>query len=134
MNIYLQEKIENPDLFTGRQKELELFTKWINGIPKGISKSYAILSRRKTGKTALMQRLYNLTFDRPDGVIPFYYEVRERKQWAGDFACEFFLTFLYQYIAYKTRNTQYLEGTVERTFQAAFEIVQKEGMDYYICS
>ncbi len=32
MNIYLKEKIGNPNLFTGRQKELTLFLKWIDGI------------------------------------------------------------------------------------------------------
>ena len=37
MKIYLQEKIGNPDLFTGRRKELSIFSKWIEGIPKGIS-------------------------------------------------------------------------------------------------
>ena len=41
MNMYLQEKIENPDLFTGRRKELAWFSKWIRGIPRGISKSTA---------------------------------------------------------------------------------------------
>ncbi len=78
MHIYLKEKIGNPDLFTGRRKELAYFSKWIDGIPKGISKSTAILSRRKTGKTALMQRLYNLTFEQQDGVIPFTHEAQAR--------------------------------------------------------
>lgn len=77
MKIYLKEKIGNPDLFTERQRELDLFSKWINNIKKEISKSTAILSRRKTGKIALMQRLYNLTFEKNDGVIPFYFEVKE---------------------------------------------------------
>ncbi len=73
MEIYLKEKIGNPDLFTGRKKELSFFLKWIDGIKREISPSMAILSRRKTGKTALLQRLYNLTFVQNNGVIPFYY-------------------------------------------------------------
>ena len=73
MRVYLKEKIGNPDLFTGRKKELAFFQKWIEGTKKEISKSTAILSRRKTGKTAILQRLYNLTFERNDGVIPFYW-------------------------------------------------------------
>ena len=81
MCIYLKEKIGNPDLFTGRKKELAFFLKWIEGIKKEISKSTAILSRRKTGKTALLQRLFNLTFEHNDGVIPFYYEVLEQPIW-----------------------------------------------------
>jgi len=96
MQIYLKEKIGNPDLFTGRKRELTFFLKWIEGIKKEISMSTAILARRKTGKTALMQRLYNLTFEQNDGVIPFYYEVREGKCWALDFCHDFFMTFIYQ--------------------------------------
>jgi len=96
MNIYLKEKIGNPDLFTGRKRELAFFLKWIEGIKKEISMSTAILSRRKTGKTALLQRLYNLSFEQNDGVIPFYYEVRESPVWMGDFCLDFFLTFIYQ--------------------------------------
>ncbi len=85
MHMYLHEKIENPDLFTGRRKELTYYSRWIDGIKKGTSKSIALFSRRKTGKTALMQRLYNLTFEKNDGVIPFYYEVREGPVWALEF-------------------------------------------------
>ncbi len=71
--------------------------------------SSAILSRRKTGKTAFMQRLYNITFHRDDRVIPFYYEIRETDQWLLDFSLEFFQTFAYQYIAFKTRKPEYFD-------------------------
>ncbi|GAK54818.1 hypothetical protein U27_01648 [Candidatus Vecturithrix granuli] len=107
MRIYLKEKIGNPDMFTGCKKELAFFLKWIEGIKKEISMSTVILSRRKTGKTALLQRLYNLTFEQNDGVIPFYYEVRKGKQWAVEFCRDFYLTFLYQYIAITMRKAEY---------------------------
>ncbi|MCP4403059.1 MAG: hypothetical protein GY801_37855 [bacterium] len=132
MTVYLKEKIGNPDLFIGRKKELAFFQKWIEGIPKEISKSTAILSRRKTGKTALMQRLYNLTFERNDGVIPFYYEVREGKQWSVEFCKDFFLTFLYQYIAYKSRKPAYLNPpkSLKASFEAAIHAARQEGLTY----
>ncbi|MCP4395738.1 MAG: hypothetical protein GY801_00295 [bacterium] len=75
MQIYLKERIGKPELFTGRKQELASLLKWIDGIKKEISKSTALLSRRKTGKTALLERLYNLTFDKHDQVIPFYLEI-----------------------------------------------------------
>ncbi|MCP4688790.1 MAG: hypothetical protein GY859_12115, partial [Desulfobacterales bacterium] len=95
--IYMKEKVGPPDLFTGRKKELAKYLDWIDRIKREISKSIAILSRRKTGKTALMQRLYNLTFHNNDGVVPFYYELSEGKIWAIDFCKDFFLTFIFQY-------------------------------------
>jgi hypothetical protein len=130
LKIYLKERIGNPELFTGRKKELAYFLNWVDRTKKEISRSTAILSRRKTGKTALLQRLYNLTFHNNNGVIPFYFEIRENSQWLGKFAEDFFLAFVYQYVAFKTRNTEYLSFTKPKTLKQAFEICKKEGLDY----
>ena len=104
MDYAKEERIGNPDLFTGRKKELAYFLGWINEIKERKSQSTAMLARRKMGKTAIMERLFNITFFKNDGVIPFYYEIKEVKKWVGDFCVDFFLTFIYQYIAFKTRN------------------------------
>ncbi len=134
MKIYLKEKIGNPDLFTGRKKELALFRKWIENIQKEISKSTAILARRKTGKTAIMQRLYNVTFAQHDGVIPFYYELKEGKIWAFEFCQDFYLTFLYQYIAYQTRKPEYIQfaNLHKGVLTKATDVAKQEGLDYLI--
>jgi len=108
MRIYLKEKIGNPDLFTGRKKEMKELLIWVGKIRKELSPSRAFLSRRKTGKTAILQRLYNMVFDADEGVIPFYYEVAEQDQWAIDFCEDFFFRFILQYIAYKSRNPEYI--------------------------
>jgi hypothetical protein len=52
------------------------------------SQGIAMLARRKMGKTAIMERLFNITFAKNDGVIPFYYEIKEVKKWVGDFIGE----------------------------------------------
>jgi hypothetical protein len=127
----LEEKIGNPDLFTGRKQEIHFFLKWMSNIQQKSSMSTAILSRRKTGKTALLQRLYNLTFEHNQGIIPFYYEIEEGKQWCVDFCQRFFLKFIFQYIAYKTRNTTYIYKSIEMNhLEHAKEIIQKEAFDY----
>jgi hypothetical protein len=104
MEYALKERIGKPDLFVGRKKELAFFLKWIDDIKEEKSQSTAILARRKMGKTALLERLFNITFFKNDGVIPFYYEIKESKMWAVDFCQDFFLTFIYQYIACKSRK------------------------------
>ncbi|MDM8527757.1 hypothetical protein QUF58_06025 [Anaerolineales bacterium HSG24] len=131
MRIYLEEKIGNPDLFTGRKKEITHFLNWINGIKQKSSKSTAILSRRKTGKSALLQRLYNLTFERNEGLVPFYFEIQETDQWIVSFSESFFLTFIYQYIAFKTRKPIYILG-VPKSFNRAIEIAKAEKLDYLV--
>lgn len=75
MKYYLEERIGNPELFTGRKKELTFFLKWIREIKERKSKSTAILARRKMGKTALLERLYNITFDYNNGIVPYFISV-----------------------------------------------------------
>ncbi|MCP4104841.1 MAG: hypothetical protein GY749_04785, partial [Desulfobacteraceae bacterium] len=130
MRIWLEERIGNPELFTGRKKELAYFLNWTDRIKRKISQSTAVLSRRKTGKTALLQRLFNTVFEKNDRVIPFYYEIKESDKWLGDFAEDFFLTFIYQYIAFKTRNRDYLLPGRTRTLEDAYEVSGREGLDY----
>ncbi|MCP4150218.1 MAG: hypothetical protein GY757_20895, partial [bacterium] len=77
MKYALEEKIGNPELFTGRKKELAFFLNWIEEIKERKSKSTAIMARRKMGKSAIMERLFNTVFERNDGIIPFYYEIKE---------------------------------------------------------
>eukprot|EP01008_Symbiontida_sp_HLA12_P001897 NODE_3116_length_424_cov_1.358804_g3092_i0.p1 GENE.NODE_3116_length_424_cov_1.358804_g3092_i0~~NODE_3116_length_424_cov_1.358804_g3092_i0.p1 ORF type:complete len:129 (+),score=15.78 NODE_3116_length_424_cov_1.358804_g3092_i0:52-387(+) len=111
MQIYLEEKIGNPALFTGRKRELDSLLKWAKEIKPKLSKSKAIISRRKTGKSALMQRLFNIVFHQNDQVVPFYFEIPETPQWIGDFAREFFFTFVRQYLAFQSRTANSMSLT-----------------------
>jgi hypothetical protein len=130
MEYALKERIGKPELFTGRKKELTYFLKWINDIKEEKSQSISMMARRKMGKTAIMERLFNITFYKNNGVIPFYYEIKEIKMWIVDFCVDFFLTFIYQYIAFKTRNTYYLRPDEKNNFTKVKETAIKEGLDY----
>ena len=133
MKTYLKEKIGDPDLFVGRHRQLEDLLKWTAGIKREISMSRAILSRRKTGKTALLQRLFNIVFHRNDGVLPFYFEVKAGKRWVGDFCKDFFLAFILQYVAFKTRKKEYLRMR-QAGFRKTSEILRRENLDYLVSS
>jgi hypothetical protein len=130
MDYALKERIGNPYLFTGRKQELAYFLKWITGIKEEKSQSISLMARRKMGKSALMERLFNITFFKNDGVIPFYYEIKEKDVWVVDFCQDFFLTFIYQYIAFKSRKPEYLRPESRSDFEKAAEIARKEGRDY----
>jgi hypothetical protein len=129
MDYALEERIGKPELFTGRKAELDYFLKWISDIREKKSQSTAMLARRKMGKTAILERLFNITFYKNDGVIPFYYEIKEVRKWVGDFCVDFFLTFVYQYIAFKTRNIDYLKPLEKNNFAAVKAITCSEGFD-----
>ncbi|MCP4151726.1 MAG: hypothetical protein GY757_28540, partial [bacterium] len=132
MDYALKERIGKPDLFVGRKKELAYFLKWITDIKDEKSQSTAILARRKMGKTALLERLFNITFHKNAGVVPFYYEIKETDVWVVDFCKDFFFTFIYQYIAFKSRKPGYLKSGNKSNFELAVAVAQEEGLDYLI--
>ncbi|MGD2088718.1 MAG: hypothetical protein PVH61_21245 [Candidatus Aminicenantes bacterium] len=130
MDYALEERIGNPDLFTGRKVELAYFLKWINDIKEKKSQSTAMLARRKMGKTSLMERLFNITFYKNEAVIPFYYEIKEVKMWMVDFCRDFFLSFIYQYIAFKSRKSKYITPEEKNNFEKAKAVAVNEGLEY----
>ncbi|MCK4765711.1 MAG: hypothetical protein KAW12_26160 [Candidatus Aminicenantes bacterium] len=132
MDYALKERIGKPELFTGRKEELTYYLDWINDIKDEKSQSTAMLARRKMGKTAIMERLFNITFYKNDGVIPFYYEVRENKIWLVDFCIDFCLTFVYQYIAFKSRKHEYLGPFEKGNLTRAKQTAVKEGLEYVV--
>ena len=104
MQYPLPESIGEPDLLVGREKEFALFNKWISRIHKRLSKSRAILARRKSGKTSFLQRIFNRLWSDNGDVIPFYINISEKKMWLPDFAFLFYRTFATQYISFLERD------------------------------
>ncbi|MBT3388201.1 MAG: hypothetical protein HN417_09735, partial [Desulfobacula sp.] len=100
----LKERIGQPSLFCGREREMKLLLNWAEKIPKEISKSRALVGRRKSGKTAIMQRLFNILWSRNSNIIPFYFEVLDYKQVLIDFSDQYIRTFLSQYLSFLTRK------------------------------
>ncbi|MCP4757403.1 MAG: hypothetical protein GY866_41615, partial [Proteobacteria bacterium] len=93
MKYPLEEKIGDPDLLVGREKEFKKFDKWISKIPKKLSKSRVILARRKSGKTSFVQRIFNRLWSDNGPVIPFYLDIPESKIWYPTFAIDYYCAF-----------------------------------------
>ncbi|MBF0200216.1 MAG: hypothetical protein HQK66_02685, partial [Desulfamplus sp.] len=119
----LQEKIGDPDLLVGREKEFDNFNKWINNIPKRLSKSRVILARRKSGKTAFIQRIFNLLWLENGHIIPFYFDISENKTWYPDFAMLYYRAFATQVISFLERDPSLFEE------QLSFEDIEKYGAE-----
>ncbi|MCE7989875.1 MAG: hypothetical protein DYG89_52680 [Caldilinea sp. CFX5] len=90
MQYPLEEKIGNPDLLIGREAEFARFHKWIDNMPRKLSKSWAILGRRKSGKTAFVQRLFNQLWSANGQVIPFYISIPEAPIWFGNLIVKYY--------------------------------------------
>ncbi len=124
----LAEEIGDPDLFVGREQEMARLLKWAAGTKRRISKSMAILSRRKTGKTALLQRFFNVLYTRNDPqLIPFYYRIPESLQTRSDFTESFYRRVLTQYFAFTTRKPEWVG-----TLLTMDELKELAGSDRYV--
>ncbi|KPA12740.1 ATPase domain protein, prokaryote domain protein [Candidatus Magnetomorum sp. HK-1] len=133
MQYVLEERIGDPDLFCGRETEMSWLMEWASRIPKRIAKSQALLGRRKSGKTAIMQRLFNILWSVNGNVIPFYFEVKDENQWLLDFARSYFYTFLTQYFSFIYRKQlpiDSLHWRWDQLLDMASEHGNKDILDY----
>jgi hypothetical protein len=65
-----------------------------------------ILARRKSGKTAFVQRIFNQLWTQNGPVIPFYFSFDESKIWYPDLAIKYYCAFASQYIAFLERDEE----------------------------
>ncbi len=104
MTYALEERIGDSSLFCGRKKEIKLLMDWVEMIPRKASQSRALLGRRKSGKTAIMQRIFNILWNKHGPVIPIYFEVLDYDQWLLEFSRDYYCTFMSQYLSFQTKT------------------------------
>jgi len=104
----LPELIGNTDLFVGRKKEFGYYLgDWYDRLISNMAQSQAIVARRKKGKTAFLQRLFNILWNcTGKRVVPFYFNVKETQTTLAEFAKDFFSTFVSQWIGYMERKPE----------------------------
>ena len=117
----LPEQIGNPDLFVGRKEEFDfLLDDWYMTLEGNFAQNQAIVSRRKKGKTSILQRLFNIFWSAGDeknegdlNVIPFYYSIGDENTTLGSFSKDFFTQLICQYTSYKKRDQSLINGSHE---------------------
>ncbi|ETR66705.1 MAG: hypothetical protein OMM_12449 [Candidatus Magnetoglobus multicellularis str. Araruama] len=95
------EEMVDYEEFTDRVEILRELDNWIKNIQKMTSPSTAIISPRRLGKTALLDRLVNTVFFKPEyQVAPFYFRMKREDTTLRSFLLEYATGFFRQYIAY----------------------------------
>ncbi|MCP4106634.1 MAG: ATP-binding protein [Desulfobacteraceae bacterium] len=97
------------DLFVDRYEELDICRKWVNNIPLRHSNSFALVGRRRTGKTAILVKFFNELFWNQDRVIPVFisfsrYLDHKEPITYYDFARVYFTDYLKSYLAFRHRE------------------------------
>ena len=103
----LREEIGLPQLFTGRAQDLTFFIEWVALVRRELGQSQVILARKRRGKTALVQRLYNLLYSQNDPkIIPFYIRIDEGRTTQLAFSIRLLSNLLSQYLAFIQRRPE----------------------------
>lgn len=97
------------ELFVNREDELALFTNWANSIPRLPLNSFALVGRRRTGKTAILKKVYNWLFHEQERILPVYisfdgYLSRQEPISSYQFAEEYFSGYIRSYLAFTYRK------------------------------
>ena len=98
--------------FVNRQAELDYFWKWANSIPLPGGNSIAFAGLRRTGKTAILHRVFNRLFHEQDRVLPVFitfepYLYRPGLMTTYEFAEAYFSGYLRSYLAFRYRRPDF---------------------------
>jgi hypothetical protein len=127
MQYPLPETIGNPELFVGREEEFESLNEWLGNIPKLLSISTVILARRKSGKTAIIERVFNQCWsDTSLGIIPFFISLGDKDIWLHEFAVKYYQTFASHYISFFERNEEMVKELL------SLDQIRQYGVDHSI--
>ncbi|MBF0452051.1 MAG: hypothetical protein HQK75_15215, partial [Candidatus Magnetomorum sp.] len=131
MHYPLPETIGLPDLFVGREEELEYLNEWLERIPRRISMSTVILARRKSGKTALLERIFNYLWSNPQmGIIPFYLPMNDKNIWIRQFANKYYRTFASHCISFLEQDATLVTSLLD--YDEIYEYATRNEIKFFI--
>ncbi|NPV80537.1 MAG: hypothetical protein HPY52_09730 [Firmicutes bacterium] len=99
------EELVSEEEFTDRVEILRELEGWVRNIKRRISSSQALISPRRLGKTAVLDRLVNTVFFKDYEVAPFYFKMKREETTLHKFLLEYYTTFFRQYIAYILKDS-----------------------------
>ncbi|MEM7129330.1 MAG: hypothetical protein AAF702_23565 [Chloroflexota bacterium] len=121
-----------------RDEQLERFWKWATDIPEQMGNSFALIGRRRTGKTAILHKLFNRLFHEQDRVLPVYisfaeYQNRKEPLSSYEFAEHYFSGYVRCYLAFHYREPILVRQRTDfdRLFQFAQEYNDEYILDLY---
>jgi len=101
-------------------------------VPQPLGTSYALVGLRRTGKTAILHKLFNRLFHEQEAVLPVYisfadYLYRAEPITIYEFANEFFGGYMRSYLAFRYRKPEFIRLQFDRRRLLQFaEEVQDE--------
>lgn len=121
------------NLFVNRDEEFRLCRKWADNIPNRHANSWALVGRRRTGKTAILVKFFNELFYKQDRIVPVFitfahYAHRREPISFYDFAREYFGGYFRCYLAFRYRMPMLVRTNAE--IPTALKVAEEMKDDY----
>jgi hypothetical protein len=108
------------DEFTDREEIIGRLVRMAALTPRDITVSTSLVGRRRLGKTAVLEQVYNRLFWEQDAVVPIYFVFEDKPVTSTEFAEAYFTNFLRQFIAFRRKD----DGMVRERRGKLPELVQ----------
>ena len=121
------EEVES-EWFVNRHEYLDFFWDWANKIPYPARNSFAFAGLRRTGKTAILHRVFNRLFHEQSRVLPVFitfepYLYRTELITTYEFAKHYLASYLNSYFAFRYRRPELLRDLLE--FEEVSQLAQE---------
>ena len=97
------------DEFTDREEIIGRLVRMAALTPRDITVSTSVVGRRRLGKTAVLEAVYNRLFWEQDAVVPIYFVFEDKPVTSTAFAEAYFTNFLRQYVAFRRKDYELLQ-------------------------
>jgi hypothetical protein len=94
------------DEFTDREEIIGRLVRMAALTPRDITVSTSVVGRRRLGKTAVMEEVYNRLFWEQDAVAPIYFNFETHPLTSTEFAEAYFANYLRQYVAFRRKDRE----------------------------
>jgi hypothetical protein len=101
------------DEFTDREEIIGRLTRMAALTPRDLTVSTAMVGRRRLGKTAVLEEVYNRLFWEQDQVVPIYYPFEAGPVLSKEFARSYVVNFLKQYVAFRRKDHALAQASLE---------------------
>ncbi|NPV54956.1 MAG: hypothetical protein HPY71_15825 [Firmicutes bacterium] len=119
-----------PEEFIDRDDILRYLEEWFRNIASRRSRSKALISPRRMGKTAVLDRLVNVMFWRDYGVVPFYFKVKREETTLREFTEEYIEAFFQYFMGYILKDPSIVINKYKLKDLAGLDVAIDEGDSY----
>jgi hypothetical protein len=114
------------DEFTDREEIIGHLLWLAERTPADITISTSVVGRRRLGKTAVLEQVYNHLFWEQDAVVPIYFVFEARPMTSTAFAEIYFANYLRQYVAFRRKDGE-LARNAKLTWRDVLPLVHDLG-------